>query len=118
VPTYRTIKRSDWTKSLLFIGIYVSAISITAFILLVTYWYVWIALVAGGMLLLVLWHKKSTAYHCPKCGNEFEISFLTDFFSPHGVTKDGGGWTYLKCPRCQNRTKMEILVKDKRQVVN
>jgi DNA-directed RNA polymerase subunit RPC12/RpoP len=65
------------------------------------------------MILLVLWHKKSTAYHCPKCSNEFEISLLTDFFSPHGVTKNGKGWIYLKCPRCQNRTKMEILVKTK-----
>jgi DNA-directed RNA polymerase subunit RPC12/RpoP len=110
MPTYRTIKPSDWTKSLLLIGIYVAIISITAFILLVTYWYLWIALAAGGMLILVLWHKKSTAYHCPKCSNEFEISFLTDFLSPHGVTKNGRGWTYLKCPKCQNRTKMEILV--------
>ena len=113
MSTYRKPKRSDWTKSLLFISIYVSVISISAFFLLVTYWYLWITLVVAGLLLLVLWHKKSTAYHCPKCGNEFEISFLTDFFSPHGVTKDGVGWLYLKCPRCQNRTKMEILVKTK-----
>jgi hypothetical protein len=105
MPTYREIKRSDWTKSLLFIGIYVATISITAFILLVTYWYLWIALVAGGMLLLVLWHKKSTAYHCPKCGNKFEISFLIDFFSPHGVTKNGG-WTYLpKMPQMPKQNK-------------
>jgi len=114
--TYRKIKRCDWTKSLTFIGIYVAVISITAFILLVTYWYLWIVLVVGGLFILVLWHKKSTAYHCPICGNEFEISFLTDFFSPHGVTKNGGGWTYLKCPKCSNRTKMEILVKTKKQI--
>jgi DNA-directed RNA polymerase subunit RPC12/RpoP len=113
MPTYRKPKRSDWTKSLLAIGIYVSAISITAFILLVTYWYVWLALVASGLFLLVLWHKKSTAYRCSKCGNEFEISYLTDFFSPHGVTTEGGAWMYLRCPRCQNRSKMEILVKNR-----
>jgi DNA-directed RNA polymerase subunit RPC12/RpoP len=113
MPTYRKPKSSDWTKSLLFTGIYVAAILITAFFLLVAYWYVWVAIVGGGLLMLVLWHKKSTAYHCPRCGNEFELSFLTDFFSPHGVTKDGGGWMYLKCPRCKARTKMEILVKTK-----
>jgi hypothetical protein len=117
IPTYRKPKRSDWTKSLLFIGIYVAAISVAAFILLVTYWYLWIALVAGGMLLFVLWHKKSTAYRWPKCSNEFEVSFLTDFFSPDGVTKNGGGWTYLKCPKCGNRTKMEILVKNLLQTI-
>ena len=70
-------------------------------------------LVAVGLAILILWHAKSTAYHCPICGNEFEISALTDFFSPHGVTKDGGGWVYLKCPKCQNRTRMEIMVKEK-----
>jgi hypothetical protein len=113
MSTYRKPKRSDWAKSLLFIGIYVAAISITAFLLLTTYWYVWFAIVSGGLFILTLWHKKSTAYHCPRCGNEFEISFLTDFFSPHGVTKEGGGWTYLKCPRCQNKSKMEILLKTK-----
>lgn len=114
MSTYRKPKKSDWKKTLLLIGSYVAAISVTAFFLLVTYWYVWLSLVAGGLFILVLWHKKSTAYRCPRCGNEFEISFLTDFFSPHGVTKNGCGWTYLKCPRCQNRSKMEILVKDKK----
>jgi len=113
MPTYRKIERSDWTKSLLFIGIYVAAISVTAFILLVTYWYLWITLVTGGLFILVLWHKKSNAYRCPKCGSEFEISLLTDFFSPHGVTKDGGGWLYLKCPVCSTRSKMEVLAKKK-----
>ena len=112
MPIYRKLQRSDWSKSLLFIGIYIAVISITAFILLVTYWYLWIALVAAGLFILVLWHKKTTAYQCPKCNNEFEISFLTDFFSPHGVTKNGG-WTYLKCPVCSKRAKMEILVKKK-----
>ncbi len=113
MPTYRKPRRSDWKKSLLLIGIYVVAISITAFILLVMYWYVWLAIVTGGLLMLVLWHKKATAYHCPRCGNEFEISFLTDLFSPHGVTKEGGAWMYLKCPSCSNRSKMGILVKGK-----
>jgi len=113
MSSYRQPKRSDWTKSLRFIGLYVAVISITAFLLLVTYWYVWLAIVAAGLFLIVSWHQKSTAYRCPKCGSEFEISFLTDFISPHGVTKEGGGWTYLKCPRCHTRTKMEILLKTK-----
>jgi DNA-directed RNA polymerase subunit RPC12/RpoP len=113
MSTYRKLKRSDYYKSLIFIGVYVSVISITSFYLLVLYWYVWIALLAGGLLILMLWQTKVTAYHCPKCSNEFEISMLTDFFSPHGVTKNGGGWTYLKCPNCGNKSKMQILVKTK-----
>ncbi|MDI9578156.1 MAG: hypothetical protein QM398_08495 [Thermoproteota archaeon] len=108
---YRNPKRRDRAKSLLIIAVYVAVISITAFLLLITYWILWLALVAGGLVLLVLWHKISTAYHCPKCGNEFEIFFLTDFFSPHGVSREGDGWTYLKCPRCHNKSKMQVLVK-------
>ena len=61
---------------------------------------------------LIFWHARSTAYHCPKCGSEFEISILTDFVSPHGVAKNSG-WAYLKCPICSNRSKMKILVKKK-----
>lgn len=113
--THRKPQRSDWSKTLLFIGIYFGAISISAFILLLTYWYLWIAIVAGGLAILIFWHAKSTAYHCLKCSNIFEISALTDLFSPHGVSKGGGGWTYLKCPRCANRTKMEILVKQAKE---
>jgi len=41
MTAYRKPKRSDWTKSMLFIGIYVAVISVTAFILLIPYWYLW-----------------------------------------------------------------------------
>ena len=112
MPTYRKPKRSDWSKSLIFIGAYVTIIAVTSFYLLVSYWYLWIALVAGGLLMLIAWHAKATAYICPICGSEFEISILTDFLSPHGVTKNGG-WQYLKCPICSNWSKMEVLVKEK-----
>ncbi len=115
---YRKAKRSDLTKFLIFIGIYVAVISTTAFFLLPTYWIVWFALIVCGLSLLVLWDKKSTAYQCPKCGNQFEISFLIDFISPHGVTKNRVYWKYLKCPKCQNRSKMEILVKRQRDKPN
>ncbi len=113
MTVYRKPNRGDWAKSLLFIGIYVAVISVAAFILLVTYWYLWLALVAGGLFIIVLWHKKSTAYRCPKYGSEFEVSLLTDLVSLHGVTKNGGGWLYLKCPVCFNRSKMEVLAKKK-----
>ena len=65
-----------------------------------------------GLVILISWHAKVTAYYCPVCGYEFEISILTDFFSPHGVNKNGA-WKYLKCPNCSNRSKIEILVKTK-----
>jgi DNA-directed RNA polymerase subunit RPC12/RpoP len=85
---------------------------LSAIYLLTSYLYVWIVLTAAGLILLVFWHAKATAYHCPRCGYEFEISLFTDFLSPHGVNKEGG-WKYLKCPSCHHRSRMEILVKKK-----
>ena len=52
----------------------------------------------GGLVILVSWHVKATAYHCQKCGYEFEISMLTDFFNPNGVDKGGAGSTKLFKP--------------------
>jgi len=109
---YRKSRKKDWIKTLIYITIYLTIISFTAFYLLLSYWYVWIALTVTGLVILISWHAKVTAYHCPVCGYEFEISILTDFFSPHGVNKNGA-WKYLKCPNCSNRSKIEILVKTK-----
>ena len=82
----------------------------TGIFLLLSYWYVWIALAVVGLMILVSWHARVTAYHCPICSYEFEISVLTDFFSPHGVDNNCA-WKYLKCPNCSNTSRMEILVK-------
>jgi DNA-directed RNA polymerase subunit RPC12/RpoP len=97
-------------KTLVYIAAYLMVIGFSSFYLLLSYWYVWVALVIGGLLILVSWHAKATAYHCSRCNNEFEISILTDFFSPHGIDREGG-WKYLKCPNCSNRSRMKILVK-------
>jgi DNA-directed RNA polymerase subunit RPC12/RpoP len=114
LPSYRKPKRKDWWKTLILIAVYLTVLGFTGIYLLVSYWYVWITLAFAGLVVLVSWHAKSTAYHCPRCGYEFEISILTDFFSPHGVN-DEGAWMYLKCPNCRNRSKMKILVKKKRK---
>jgi DNA-directed RNA polymerase subunit RPC12/RpoP len=114
VSSYRKPRRSDWKKTLVFIATYLAILVISAIYLLVSYWYVWIVLAAMGLFILISWHAKSTAYHCPRCGYEFEISVLTDFLSSHGVNKEGG-WKYLKCPNCHHRSRMEILVKKKHE---
>jgi DNA-directed RNA polymerase subunit RPC12/RpoP len=109
---YSKPKTHDWYKTLVFIAVYLSVLALTSVYLLISYWYVWLVLVAAGLILLVFWDANATAYHCPKCGYEFEISALADFLSPHGLTKKGG-WKYLKCPNCHHRSRMEILVKKK-----
>jgi uncharacterized C2H2 Zn-finger protein len=64
---------------------------------------VWIMLEMGILLAIVVWHSKIIVYTCPSCGNSFSASAIVDFFSPHGV--GGGGWKYLKCPRCGKMVK-------------
>jgi len=78
--------------------------------MLLSYWYIWIALAGVGLVILISWHARASAYHCPICSYEFEISMLTDFFSPHGIYNKGA-WKYLKCPNCSNRSKMQIIIK-------
>ena len=110
LSSYRKSRRKDWLKTLIYIAIYLTFLGFTGIYLLLSYWYVWMTLAAGGLIILVFWHAKATAYHCPGCGYEFEISIFTDFFSPHGVDREGA-WKYLKCPNCSNRSRMETLVK-------
>jgi DNA-directed RNA polymerase subunit RPC12/RpoP len=114
LSSYRKSRRKDWYKSLAFIAVYLTVLAVTGIFLLISYWHVWLVLAATGLMLLVFWHARATAYHCPRCGYEFEISMLTDFLSPHGVNKERV-WKYLKCPNCQHRSRMEILVKKKHE---
>jgi len=110
--SYRKTRKKDWIKTLIYITLYLTVIGFTAIYLLLSYWYIWITLTAVGLVILISWHAKATAYHCPICNQEFEISTLKDFFSPHGVNRSGA-WKYLKCPNCSNRSRMEIFVKRK-----
>ena len=100
--------RKDYLQSIVYILIYIVAISVGAYFLLLEYWYIWAAVVIVGLALLVNWHKEKTAYACPNCGHVYEISFLTDLFAPHGIDRDGG-WLLLRCPSCHKRQKTKVL---------
>ncbi len=47
-----------------------------------------VGVAVGSMYLLLRWHARSTVYRCPDCGQEFEMSVLTDFISPHWHSKN------------------------------
>jgi len=114
VTPYRKPTRSDWVKTVVYLAVYIGAISMGAFLLLTRGTVgivVWALVVVGGLILLVRWHSKITAYRCTNCGHEFEISFLTDLISPHGVGS-GGAWKYLRCPQCNRRIRAEVLIRD------
>jgi len=63
-----------------------------------------------GLPLLVLWHARTFGYRCRSCGNEFEISVLVDFISPHGLGF-GGSWKLLRCPKCRRWTRAFVVRK-------
>jgi len=103
--------REEWVRSIVYILIYAAVISGSAFVLLPGYWVVWGLLVLVGAGLLVDWHRGATVYKCPNCDHVYEISFLTDFFAPHGVGKDGP-WLLLRCPECKQRSRTGVLKRE------
>jgi DNA-directed RNA polymerase subunit RPC12/RpoP len=105
-----TPDKKDIVRSVIFLSIYVITIGVTAFLLLPKYWYLWTIVVLAGMLFLVNWHQKKTAYRCPNCDHIYEISFLTDLIAPHGLDRNGS-WLLLRCPNCQQRRKTTVLKK-------
>ncbi len=107
-PIYQDSTRKDWIIGISILVIYVMAISLAAFLLLPEYWYWWLFLVIGGMILLVLNQTKNYACRCRDCGDEFEISFFTNLLSPHGVDKEGN-WQWVKCPNCEKRTRVTVI---------
>jgi DNA-directed RNA polymerase subunit RPC12/RpoP len=105
--------RQDWKKTASYLALYMTAVIIGAYLLLPNYWYIWAMIVVLGIILLVRWHSKAAVYQCTNCGNEFQVSIVTDFISPQGVGKDDSGktygWKYLKCPSCKKRMKAIII---------
>ena len=86
MSAYPKPNRGDWKKSIFLVGVYVAVISVSSFFLFTVYWHLWVLLVAGGLAVLVLWHAISTAYHCSKCGAEFEISFFSPSLAPVNIS--------------------------------
>lgn len=107
------VTNPDWRdviRSVAYILVYVIVVGASAFLLLPKFWYMWLALVVVGMLILVNWHKEKTAYRCPDCEHIYKISFLTDLTAPHGFNRNGA-WLMLRCPNCRQRSKTMILKK-------
>jgi hypothetical protein len=109
-PKYKDPDRKDWVGGIVSLVIFIVVITVGAYLLFTDYWYLWIFLVVGGVGILVLRQTKNYACRCRECGQEFEISFFTNLLSPHGVDKQGS-WQWVKCPACQQRTKVSVIKK-------
>jgi DNA-directed RNA polymerase subunit RPC12/RpoP len=69
----------------------------------------WMAIVLFATVMLARWNARHAGYRCAHCGHEFQISTLTELVSPHG--RGGGGWKYLRCPRCDRKSRSKTLAK-------
>jgi len=102
--------RRDWLEAFGWIGLYIIAMSVAFFI----YWPSGFLVAIVGMIALIAWHRRTVAYRCAQCGEAFEISFLTDLISPHGIGRGEDramrGWKYLRCPHCGKRSRATALI--------
>jgi hypothetical protein len=106
---YKDVTGKDWAVTLGLIAVYLTA-TVVGTMLMPSVGFVLVA--AGGLFLLVRWHNRTYAYQCSACAQRFEISTLTNFLSPHGVSLKGRGWKLLKCPHCQEWTRASIVKKN------
>jgi hypothetical protein len=100
----------DWRRTAVHVGLYVALLIGGAILWLPDLWYLWLLLVGGGLALLVRWHARRFAYRCGHRGQAFEISAWTDLTSPQGISKQGG-WKLLRCPRCGQRSRAQVIKK-------
>ena len=107
--TYREVNRQDWVETGRYLLLWLLAIGAGGFILLPTYWFIWVVIVGSTLWGLVDWHARQFAYRCAQCAHEFTIPTWVDFISPQGITRQGGGWKSLQCPHCHTRTRARVL---------
>jgi DNA-directed RNA polymerase subunit RPC12/RpoP len=100
---YWEVTERDWGKTSMLLLLFVTVVSLSSVFLLTEHWYFWFLIVVVGLLSLVIWHTKSFAYRCPRCGKIFEISIIEDLIGPNSVDRK-----YLKCPDCRKRSWAEI----------
>ncbi|MGA7075544.1 MAG: hypothetical protein WBZ42_03220 [Halobacteriota archaeon] len=114
---YEEVTGSDWERTALYLAVGMLLIVTGAIFLFainrVIGAILWFVLIGVVLTFLVSWHTKTYAYRCKQCGEQFEISPVTNFVSPQGVGKNGA-WKYLKCPRCNKHERAEVLKKVKR----
>lgn len=106
---YHITTRRDWVATIGRLGLWLAIIGLGALIWLPTYWYLWLTLVFGGLGWLVRWHAHHFAYRCSHCDHIFMISPWVDLVSPQGLTGQGGGWKYLRCPQCHGWSRATTL---------
>jgi len=105
---YQDPTLKDWiirTASLLF---YLIVIGLGALFLFPDYWHWWLLLFIISTILMAINLNRNYACRCRDCGYEFEVSFLVNLISPHGVDNEGS-WQWVECPNCRKRVKATVI---------
>lgn len=105
---YQDPTRKDWILGIGLLLSYLLVISLSAFILIPEYWSWWLLIFIISTMFLVIKQNINYACRCRACGQEFELSFLANLITPHGVDKEGS-WQWVKCPQCEKRTKASVI---------
>ncbi len=95
MPAYREVTWKDRAVTLLLVGVLIAVTAIYPRMIGLGRPVIFVLIVGALLALLVRWHAARFGYRCPECGNEFAISALRDFLSPHTPTSK-----YLRCPKC------------------
>ena len=98
----------DWVIGIGLIVIFLLVIGVGAYLLLPDHFIWWLVLVVAGILLLTVNQNRNYALRCRSCDHEFEISFLRNLISPHGIDKEGS-WLWLRCPNCEEKGKVTVI---------
>jgi hypothetical protein len=67
-------------------------------------WYVWLLLLAIGVVLIVVSITDRFDYECQKCHGKYKLGFKGIIASKHGRDANGS-WAISRCPHCRAITK-------------
>lgn len=102
--------KSDTIAHLSIVAIFIAGIAAILYMSYPDNILVGIILIFGCRLVMVRWHTRTFGYLCANCEEGFEAPFWKDFIIPQGLNRKGG-WKYLKCPNCGQRTTAREMVK-------
>jgi DNA-directed RNA polymerase subunit RPC12/RpoP len=107
MPASRVPTRKDWIVNIVIVAVAVGALFVAGLKLGSTHPVVFIGAALVVLFLLVRWNAGTTAYLCADCGQEFTLTPLQDFLSPHTP-----GSKYARCPHCGKRNWNQARVRE------
>jgi len=107
MPVSRVPNRKDWIVNIVIVALAVGGLCVAGLLLGRTHPVVFIGAALVVVFLLVRWNAGATAYVCANCGQEFTLTPLQDFLSPHTP-----GSKYARCPQCGQRNWNQARVRE------